>query len=445
MRYSSIKTKGIFDTYNNVKDQHIKNNIFYTRSLFQRKDNILHIVAQIGQILLSENDINININESLSLLGNTINQDRIYVFEMKPDTDSGYLISQRYEWTSSGISVQIDNPDLQNVKAEPDFTRWINLFLSQKYIRGNVADFPPEEQPLLQEQDIVSILVIPIFIENVCWGFAGFDDCRKEDNWSDAEIAILSTLASSIGMAIVKWRRKTELIEAKEKAEESEKLKMAFLQNISHEIRTPLNSISGFIDLLNDNDYPKEVQKEYLAIMKSNSQRLLNTLNEIIDMAKIEAGTSKSHYSTINVAEIIEDIHSFFQPEASKKGLQLITDYQEKDITIQTDEEKFYSILTNLIKNAIKYSEKGCITIGFTKGISEVVIYIKDEGIGIPADQFEEIFKRFRQVDNSSSRSHEGAGLGLSIVKSYIDQLGGKIWLDSEMDKGSTFYFSLPV
>ena len=189
-------------------NNHLDTKIINYEKIIKRKDQILEVVAKIGQILLSENDLNSNINNSLSLLGNFIKRDRIYVFEMVHNSEAGYLISQRYEWTKKGVSIQIDNPDLQNVQCEPDFTRWIKLFLSNNLVRGNISDFPKEEQPLLSEQGIVSILVIPIFIEELCWGFVGFDDCKHKDNWSDGEIAILSTLASSIGMAIVKWRRK---------------------------------------------------------------------------------------------------------------------------------------------------------------------------------------------------------------------------------------------
>lgn len=426
-------------------NNHLDTKIIKYEKIIKRKDQILEVVAKIGHILLSENDLNSNINNSLSLLGNFIKRDRIYVFEMVHNSEAGYLISQRYEWTKKGVSIQIDNPDLQNVQGEPDFSRWIKLFLSNKLVRGNISDFPKEEQPLLSEQGIVSILVIPIFIEELCWGFVGFDDCKHKDNWSDGEIAILSTLAASIGMAIVKWRRKKELIEAKEKAEQSEKLKVAFLQNISHEIRTPLNSIIGFIDLLSEVDYPQDMQKEYLAIMKTNSHRLLSTLNAIIDVAKIEAGIMTSNFTKVDIENIINDVYNFYYHEASKKNLLLKTELKDKKITINTDEEKIYGIFTNLIKNAIKYSEKGSITIGYMEHPQNITFYVRDEGKGIPENMLENIFHRFIQVDNTSSKSHEGAGLGLSIVKSYLDQLGGRIWVESQLNIGSTFYFSLPL
>ncbi|MGL5731135.1 MAG: GAF domain-containing sensor histidine kinase [Bacteroidales bacterium] len=426
-------------------NNHIDPRLIQFEKIIKRKDLILEVVAKIGQILLCENDLNSNINTSLSLLGNLIKRDRIYVFEMNHNNDVGYLISQRYEWTKKGVSIQIDNPDLQNVRGEPNFTRWIKLFLANKLVRGNISDFPKEEQPLLAEQDIVSILVIPIFIEESCWGFVGFDDCKHKDSWSDGELAILSTLASSIGRSIVKWRRKKELIEAKEKAEQSEKLKVAFLQNISHEIRTPLNSIIGFIDLLSEVDYPQDMQKEYLAIMKTNSHRLLSTLNAIIDVAKIEAGIMSSNFSKVDVENILSNIYNFYYLEASKKGLQLKTELKDKTIVINTDEEKIYAIFTNLIRNAIKYSEKGHITIGYLEHPQNITFYVRDEGKGIPENMLENIFHRFIQVDNTSTKSHEGAGLGLSIVKSYLDQLGGRIWVESKINVGSVFYFSLPL
>lgn len=421
--------------------------LFNSRDEINRKEKLLHSAAIIGKILLSEESLDDVINEALALLGDTILRDRVYVFEIESDPigEQAYFM-QRYEWVKEGVVPQLGNPDLQYVPVMPEYKRWFDILMKGDIIKGNVSEFPDAEVAILEEQDIVSIVVVPIWLENSCWGFVGIDDCRIKDNWSDGEIAILGSLASSIGMAIVKWRRKQELIKAKERAEESDRLKTAFLQNISHEIRTPMNGILGFIDLLNEDELSPEMQHEYLNIIKQSSNRLLSTVNDIINISKIEAGMVVAVEQVVNVNAQLEQLYKFFLPEIERKGMKLVLadGVSDRVARIFTDEEKLYAIISNLIKNAIKYSNSGTIEIGYNIEGENIVFYVKDEGIGIPKDRQKAIFDRFVQADITAARSHEGAGLGLSIVSAYVKMLNGSIWVESEIDKGSVFYVSLP-
>ncbi|MEN6619299.1 MAG: PAS domain S-box protein [Rikenellaceae bacterium] len=238
-----------------------------------------------------------------------------------------------------------------------------------------------------------------------------------------------------------------QLIIARDKAEESDRLKTSFLQNISHEIRTPMNGIMGFIELLRDPDITVEEQSTYFDIIEKSSNRMLNTINDIIDISKIEAGVMMVKYSTVSVNQITSDIVCFFRPEVEKKGMKinLHLDQSVKNLTIISDMEKIYAALTNLIKNAVKYSIKGEINVGVIKKDQFVEFYVEDTGIGIPKENLDKIFERFIQAESESIRSHEGAGLGLSIVKAYIKLLGGKIHVESEPGVGSKFTFSIPL
>ncbi|MCF8365404.1 MAG: PAS domain S-box protein [Bacteroidales bacterium] len=241
------------------------------------------------------------------------------------------------------------------------------------------------------------------------------------------------------------------LIRAKEKAEESDRLKSAFLANMSHEIRTPMNGILGFASLLNEPGLSGEEQKKYTSIIEKSGARMLNIINDLIDISKIEAGQMEVKFSETNIHNQAEYLCTFFKPELENKGLKLYTHFQTKDArhTFCTDREKLYAIITNLLKNAIKYTNEGSIEMGFsfsadTHGYASLLqFYVKDTGIGIPQNRLEAVFERFVQADIEDKKAMEGAGLGLAISKAYVEMLGGKIWVESIEGKGSTFYFTI--
>lgn len=237
-----------------------------------------------------------------------------------------------------------------------------------------------------------------------------------------------------------------ELITAKEHAEESDRLKSAFLANMSHEIRTPMNGIMGFTELLKMSDITSEQQQAYLDIIKKGGERMLNIINDIIDISKIESGQMQVYVARTNINEQIETISAFFMPEAEAKGINLKykTNLPDDESVIRTDPDKVYAILTNLVKNAIKFTREGFVEYGYEKKDGFLEFFVKDSGIGIRPEQQEYIFERFRQGSDSLTRNYEGTGLGLSISKAYVQMLGGKIWFESDFGKGSVFSFNIP-
>ncbi|MFT6849029.1 MAG: PAS domain S-box-containing protein, partial [Cryomorphaceae bacterium] len=247
-----------------------------------------------------------------------------------------------------------------------------------------------------------------------------------------------------------KEKRAKELIIAKEQAEESDRLKSAFLANMSHEIRTPMNGILGFSELLKEPDLTGETQREYIGIIENSGHRMLNILNDIVSISKIESGLMEVNMQETDINEHIGFIHSFFKLEIEGKGIRFLIkkSLQGKKAHIESDSEKIYGILTNIIKNAIKFTTEGTIELGYQlkteKESSELEFYVKDTGIGIPKDRQKQIFDRFIQADVSGKMAYQGAGLGLSISKAYVELLGGKMWMESEEEKGSIFYFTLP-
>ncbi len=227
---------------------------------------------------------------------------------------------------------------------------------------------------------------------------------------------------------------------------------------MGHEIRTPMNGIMGFSDLLKNQALSGEEQQRYINIIEKSGARMLNIINDLIDISKIESGLMNLCFSKCNINERLEYIYSFFRPEVEGKGIKF--SYQANlnsgKAIINTDKEKLSAVLINLIKNAIKFTTKGSIEFGYIlKQPGEVVekpeleFFVKDTGVGIFPEQRKIIFERFRQGSESLNRNYEGAGLGLSISKSYVEMIGGKIWVQSNFDtnangNGSIFYFTVP-
>lgn len=238
-----------------------------------------------------------------------------------------------------------------------------------------------------------------------------------------------------------------DLVIAKEKAEESDRLKSAFLANLSHEIHTPMNGILGFAEILQNPDFTDAEMKEYLGLMRTSGMRLLDIIHALIAVSKLETGQVNIRSSNVDVNELLDDIHNQFQSAVEAKGLRLIANKSllGSESVITSDKEKINTVLSNLVKNAIRFSKEGVIEFGYIKKGRHLEFYVKDQGIGIPADRQAAIFDRFVQADISFSHANEGAGLGLAIAKAYVELLGGAINVTSEQGRGSTFFFTVPA
>jgi len=248
-------------------------------------------------------------------------------------------------------------------------------------------------------------------------------------------------------------RIENELKEARDQAEESDRLKTSFLANMSHEIRTPMNGIVGFANLLRDPGLSEDKKDLFLKHIDHSSNQLLNIIDDIIDISKIESGQLKISNKPVRINGILEEIYSsyFHRIRGDAPGQKLV-DFKLKrgnesnDFTIVTDDFRLSQIFNNLIGNAIKFTKEGHITFGYNlRNNRHVEFFVSDSGIGIPNNKRRIIFDRFGQVDQERSLQPSGTGLGLPISKSLVNLMGGEMWVESEVGKGTTFYFTIPL
>ncbi len=247
-------------------------------------------------------------------------------------------------------------------------------------------------------------------------------------------------------------KRQEELKRAKEKAEESDRLKSAFLANMTHEIRTPLNAILGFAELMKDDDIELSQKDKFADIIYEKGNDLLQILNDIIDISRIEAQQLSLNPTYFSNNTLLQELHEFFLPYLYRKNKDV--DFlvqlplEEKDSLMFGDRIKIQQVLSNLVSNAIKFTSRGKIEMGYRikndKGEKDIQYFVSDTGIGIDPRHHYMIFDRFQQIAGYSTREHSGTGLGLAISRSLVEMMGGKIWIDSRLNHGATFYFTIP-
>ncbi len=297
-----------------------------------------------------------------------------------------------------------------------------------------------------------AFIAFPLVVNNTLIGIFVMHSV-KQNLFGKTEIEIITDLVQDVLLGVKKIssgkaqeKRNKDLLIAKEKAEQMEQLKNAFLLNINHEIRTPMNGILGFTELLNEPNLTGKQLCNYTEIINRSSKRMLDTVNNLINISKIESGEIDIKETKIDLTLFLSDVLNIYKKEAEQKGLKLY--FNNKDCTkitdFKTDKLLFQFILSNLLMNSIKFTQEGYIELGYTIKKGYLEFFVKDSGIGIPREKFEVIFEKFRQCSEGYARKFEGSGLGLAIAKAYIQRLKGKIWVESNLGEGAIFYFTHP-
>ncbi len=439
-------------------DNHPTGFVYICRDIRQRKDDALQIkrhsrllqgVSEAIAAMLMEDNVEAAMNKTLAILGESTRVDRVYLFRNHVDPEGKeLLVSQIYEWTNGTVSVELHNPDLQNIR----YTDLPDMFYRElshdRIVTGLASELSGLLKEILDAQQVLSVLLVPVMIGDGFWGFVGFDDCHTERIWSEADISVLKAAAAGIGGAIYREGTHRELETAYLKAEESDRLKSSLLANMSHEFRTPMTGILGFAEMIYNESESSDI-KQMGAYILTSAKRLMNTLDAMIKLSEIESGLSNSdlNQEQVELNTLILSCISDSVFKASRKNLPI--EFRKADpLYVVLDPNYTKQILNHLLDNAIKFTQQGEIRINTgiqtISGTEMLVISVSDTGIGIPSEYHQTIFHEFRQVSEGLGRHHEGSGLGLTIAGKIADLLGGTITLNSEPGRGSTFNLCLP-
>jgi PAS domain S-box-containing protein len=349
----------------------------------------------------------------------------------------------------SPISIVMTGKDLAIIRANPAFCKMMG-YKEEELKSVTMRNFTHPDHIAGDDVSLLKLVAeeIPVYhTENkyirkdgsVIWGSATISIIRNNSD----EVQYFLAMIEDISLRKV---AEAELIAAKAKAEESDRLKTAFLHNVSHEIRTPMNAIIGFSALLNEPDTPEADRRQFIEIIFQSGSQLLSIINDIVDIANIESGQVKLNIKAMNLNSTLRSLNEQFsyKEKANSISINLGTGLPDEKASIMTDSTKLIQILSNLISNATKFTKEGRIDFGYILKDGNLEFFVKDTGIGIPPEHHARIFERFFQVDHLISRKFGGTGLGLSICKAYVELLGGKIWLSSKPGEGTDFRFTLP-
>lgn len=421
----------------------------------QHKDRLLKGINHATMSLLMQENYQAAVTDALKAIMEATGSSRVYLFENTFDDKTGTtLTSQRFEITANDVPPQIDNPDLQNANfRESGFSRWMELLSTGYTVKGNVKDFPDSEKAILEPQDIVSILVVPIFVDKLFWGFIGFDDCLSERTWTRTEENMLISVANSIGNYIARKKAETRIaeswaaleqrvIERTEQLEISNRELESFAYSISHDLRAPLRHLNGYAQLLEKRAAKvlDESNLESLAYISAAAQKMSRQIDDLLAYSRIN---KKAIF--LRKVQMTPLVNNIFRVLLEQEQHRIIHFQIEELPDAYADEMLLEQAFMNLVSNAIKYTSKekeAKILVTGAMREHDVLYSIQDNGVGFNMEYEDRMYGVFRRLH--AEGDFEGTGIGLANVKRIITRHNGKVWATGKVGEGATFYISLP-
>ncbi len=418
---------------------------------------ILEAVAFASNELVRTDDWRSGVQAVLERLGQATNVHRVYVFEVTSDDDADALLtSQRFEWCAPGVEPQIDNPELQDLPfAEAGFDRWAKELAAGRNISGHVEEFPESEQELLLAQDIASIVVVPIHLPGMWWGFMGFDVCGEERLWASAEVDALRTAADVLAAAMERrgayralaesYRRYADAYErervAAEQLRAADELKDLFVETVSHELRTPLAVVRGLAETLfsHVDRLSRDEVAGLLDRMVRHALRLDVLLEDILDLQRLTRGIDSAEPRYVDVAEVVAEVVAGAHLGERPVNLEVASD------TVLMDERRFRRILGSLLSNVARHTARTVeVWVECWVGEEDVVLRVADAGAGIP-DHFKEAVLQPFVHGPDVARHAPGGGIGLALVARYAEASGGRLEIGDRQGGGAEITVRLPA
>lgn len=453
MTYMSYMTKTLEKQYTAIMSQNtwLKAEVDDSIAAMLHQDRLLRAVNKVASEILASDVENYNnvLWECMGLLSGCVDIDRMYIWK-NHISDGQLRCTQVQEW-SEGAEPQQGTPLTVDISFDESLPGWEEKLSGGGSISGLVKDMTAQEQAQLAPQGIVSILVVPVFLQDRFWGFVGFDDCRNERGFSEAEEGILRSASLLIATSMQRNEMTIELIQAREAALAGTQAKSNFLANMSHEIRTPINAITGMTAIAEQTDDTAKI-RDCLKKINSATRQLLGIINDILDLSKIEAGKIELVHESFDIRGLFNDLQSIIGVRAAEKDINIdLTVADDISQMLVGDSMRLAQVLLNLLSNAIKFTpEKGKVTLSGKLlsqccGVCSVEFSVTDTGIGITDEQAARLFQPFEQAERNTAHLYGGTGLGLAISKRIIELMNGSISVESGIDKGSCFTVRLEL